>query len=174
MTLDVLSDFKPEMKIQVWIIIHKWNFVTKALFKHASCSLFILQFHLSHSSWFQMIRKEGIDTLTIMELQEACRARGMRALGMSHTRLRNQLSQWLELHLDKQIPSSLLLLTRTLYLAEHLSTEDQLKATISSLPETTVSKVEIKLRYYSFVKTCNSVSWITSQDNAMHLTIALS
>ena len=87
----------------------------------------------------QSIRKEGIESLAVWELQEANRMRGMRALGCSEERLKDQLLQWLELHLDKRVPSSLLLLSRTLYLPEEISKEQQIKATISVLPENTVS-----------------------------------
>ena len=86
-----------------------------------------------------MIRREGIDSLTVWELQEACRSRGMRALGVPEARLRAQLEDWLSLHLNEEVPASLLLLSRTLYLPESVSATDQLKATLSTLPETTVS-----------------------------------
>ncbi len=68
---------------------------------------------------------------------------GMRALGVSVDRMKQQLAQWLDLHLDHKVPSALLLLSRAMYLPEHLTTEDQLKATISVLPETTVSKTHL-------------------------------
>lgn len=61
---------------------------------------------------FQMIHKEGINSLTVNELQAACRARGMRALGVPEERLKAQLLQWLELSLEKKVPPSLLLLTQ--------------------------------------------------------------
>ena len=86
-----------------------------------------------------MIKKEGMDSLTVWELQEACRARGMRSLGVSTQRLQSQLQQWLDLHLDEQVPASLLLLSRTLYLPTDVAPEVQLKATLSALPETMVS-----------------------------------
>ncbi|ESP00432.1 hypothetical protein LOTGIDRAFT_140711, partial [Lottia gigantea] len=93
----------------------------------------------------KMIVKEGIDTLTMSELQSACRARGMRALGLSEPRLKFQLQQWLDIHLNEKIPPSLLLLSRALYLPDNLSTTEQLKATISSLPETTTSETIVKV-----------------------------
>ena len=40
-----------------------------------------------------MLMKEGIDSLTVPELQAACQARGMRALGMPVERLQSQLTQ---------------------------------------------------------------------------------
>jgi len=85
-----------------------------------------------------MILSEGIDNLTVDELQQACRERGMRALGVSENRLRNQLQQWLDLHLNQKIPLSLLLLSRALYLPENLAPEDLIKSTISSLPKSIV------------------------------------
>lgn len=42
---------------------------------------------------FQLIAEEGVDSLNVKELQAACRARGMRALGVTEDRLRNQLKQ---------------------------------------------------------------------------------
>lgn len=41
----------------------------------------------------QLIAEEGVDSLTVKELQAACRARGMRALGVTEERLKEQLKQ---------------------------------------------------------------------------------
>ena len=90
-----------------------------------------------------MIIKEGVDSLSMAELQAANRARGMRALGVSGDRLRAQLQQWLTLHVEERIPTSLLLLSRALYLPETLSTEQQLEATITKLTETAPSAVSM-------------------------------
>ncbi len=40
-----------------------------------------------------MIQKEGVDSLNVSELQGACQARGMRALGVPAERLKSQLQQ---------------------------------------------------------------------------------
>ena len=41
---------------------------------------------------FQLIEAEGgVEVLSAQELQTACRARGMRALGLSEERLKNQV-----------------------------------------------------------------------------------
>ncbi|KAJ7375252.1 letm1 and EF-hand domain-containing protein 1, mitochondrial [Desmophyllum pertusum] len=92
-----------------------------------------------------LIQREGVDSLTEQELQSACQARGMRAIGVPAARLRSQLRQWLELHLDEQIPASLLLMSRALYLPENVSKVEQLKETLSQLPETLVEEAEIKI-----------------------------
>lgn len=89
-----------------------------------------------------MIKQEGIQSLTVSELQAACRARGMRALGVPIERLQAQLSQWLELSLDEKIPPSLLLLSRALYVPENIPTSEQLKVTLQSLPELAGTEVK--------------------------------
>uniref|UniRef100_A0A8D2MVS4 Letm1 RBD domain-containing protein n=1 Tax=Zonotrichia albicollis TaxID=44394 RepID=A0A8D2MVS4_ZONAL len=66
----------------------------------------------------EMIAKEGVSGLSVAELQSACRARGMRSVGLSEEQLKEQLGQWLDLHLKENIPSSLLLLSRALYLID--------------------------------------------------------
>ncbi|KAK9891833.1 hypothetical protein WA026_016632 [Henosepilachna vigintioctopunctata] len=90
----------------------------------------------------KMIQKEGVDSLTLAEVQQACRARGMRAYGLSEERLRSQLSQWLDLSLNEKVPPSLLLLSRALMLPETIPTSDQLKATISTLPDAIVTQTK--------------------------------
>ncbi|XP_037022870.2 LETM1 domain-containing protein LETM2, mitochondrial isoform X5 [Artibeus jamaicensis] len=66
----------------------------------------------------QMIAKEGVSVLTVSELQAACRARGMRSLGLTEEQLRQQLREWQDLHLKENVPPSLLLLSRTFYLID--------------------------------------------------------
>ena len=70
----------------------------------------------------------------------ACKERGMRAIGMSEKAMKTQLSHWLDLSLNANIPTSLLLLSRTLYLPENLPPEEQIAATISALPESAAKK----------------------------------
>ncbi|KAG8591225.1 hypothetical protein GDO81_000094 [Engystomops pustulosus] len=93
----------------------------------------------------KLIAEEGVDTLNVKELQAACRARGMRALGVTEERLREQLKQWLELHLNQEIPTSLLLLSRALYLPDTLSPADQLKTTLQTLPESMAKEAQVKV-----------------------------
>ena len=70
----------------------------------------------------------------------------MRAYGLSEEALRNQLAQWLELSLEKKVAPSLLLLSRALFLPDTIPTSDQLKATISVLPDAVVSIIH----YYCY------------------------
>uniref|UniRef100_A0A914WSC7 Mitochondrial proton/calcium exchanger protein n=1 Tax=Plectus sambesii TaxID=2011161 RepID=A0A914WSC7_9BILA len=83
----------------------------------------------------QIMTEGGVDALSVAELQHACRARGMRSLGLSEDRLRAQLKQWLELSQSDKVPPSLLLLSRALYLPENLTFADRLKSLVSQLPE---------------------------------------
>lgn len=93
----------------------------------------------------QMIQKEGIESLTVAELQAACRSRGMRAMGLPEPKLRYQLAQWLDLSLKENIPPSLLLLSRAMFLSEALPATEQLKATISTLPKEAVTEAKYKI-----------------------------
>ncbi|XP_011062478.1 PREDICTED: LETM1 domain-containing protein LETM2, mitochondrial [Acromyrmex echinatior] len=90
----------------------------------------------------KLIEKEGIESLTRAELQQACRARGMRAYGLPENRLKEQLSQWLDLSLVKKVPPSLLLLSRALMIPETMPMSDKLKATISALSDTVVARTK--------------------------------
>ncbi|XP_065591966.1 mitochondrial proton/calcium exchanger protein isoform X2 [Cyrtonyx montezumae] len=93
----------------------------------------------------KMIAEEGVDSLTVKELQAACRARGMRALGVTEERLKEQLKQWLDLHLNQEIPTSLLILSRAMYLPDTLSPADQLKTTLQTLPESAAKEAQVKV-----------------------------
>ncbi|XP_076794417.1 mitochondrial proton/calcium exchanger protein isoform X2 [Arvicanthis niloticus] len=92
----------------------------------------------------KLISEEGVDSLTVKELQAACRARGMRALGVTEDRLKGQLKQWLDLHLHHEIPTSLLILSRAMYLPDTLSPADQLKSTLQTLPEIVAKEAQVK------------------------------
>ncbi|XP_055337002.1 uncharacterized protein LOC129587329 [Paramacrobiotus metropolitanus] len=93
----------------------------------------------------KMIQREGIDKLDDEELQAACRARGMRSIGVSRQRLQAQLAQWIDLSLREEIPPSLLLLTRAMYLPDNLTTQEQLKTTLAQMPEKLGGEVEVKI-----------------------------
>lgn len=43
--------------------------------------------------FLQLIAEEGVGSLNVNEVQAACRVRGMRSLGVTEERLREQLSQ---------------------------------------------------------------------------------
>ena len=68
----------------------------------------------------QRILWEGIDSLTKMELREACQERGMRSTGLSTDAYKDALQQWLDLSVNKNVPISLLIMSRTFFLREDM------------------------------------------------------
>jgi len=82
-----------------------------------------------------IIAKEGVDQLTVGELQVACKDRGMRAVGLTKEKLVKQLRQWIELSTNEKVPPSLLLLSRTLYLPESVDHVQAIGATITAMPK---------------------------------------
>ncbi|XP_041827346.1 mitochondrial proton/calcium exchanger protein isoform X2 [Melanotaenia boesemani] len=103
----------------------------------------------------KLIAEEGVESLNVNEVQAACRVRGMRSLGVTEERLREQLVQWLELHLNQQIPTSLLLLSRAMYLPDTLSPADQLKTTLQTLPEMVTKEAQLKVAEIELSKVDN-------------------
>lgn len=94
----------------------------------------------------KVIQTEGIESLTIQELQNACASRGIRAMGTSPGRLRDELQQWLDLHLEHQVPGTLLILSRAFsYTDRFMTTEEALKATFNSLPDNLVNEAELQV-----------------------------
>ncbi|EJK47193.1 hypothetical protein THAOC_34109 [Thalassiosira oceanica] len=85
----------------------------------------LLRFQLRHKTRVlkeddQRILWEGIDSLTKMELREACRERGMRSTGLSKEAYRESLQQWLDLSVQKKVPISLLIMSRTFFLHDEM------------------------------------------------------
>lgn len=90
----------------------------------------------------RVIQSEGIDNLTPAELNHACVSRGILTLNCSSSRLRDELSQWIELHLQHHVPSTLLILSRAFSVTDqNIPSEDALH----SLPENLVNEAELKV-----------------------------
>jgi hypothetical protein len=68
----------------------------------------------------QRILWEGIDSLTKMELREACQERGMRSTGLSKDQYKVALQQWLDLSVNMNVPISLLIMSRSYFLYDEL------------------------------------------------------
>ncbi|XP_070698847.1 mitochondrial proton/calcium exchanger protein isoform X2 [Pempheris klunzingeri] len=110
----------------------------------------------------KLIAEEGVESLNVNEVQAACRVRGMRSLGVTEDRLREQLSQWLELHLNQQIPTSLLLLSRAMFLPDTLSPADQLKTTLQTLPEMVAKEAQMLVAEMELSKVDNKTKLETT------------
>lgn len=69
----------------------------------------------------QRILWEGIDSLTKMELREACQERGMRSTGLTKDAYKDSLQQWLELSVNQKVPIALLIMSRTFFLRDEIA-----------------------------------------------------
>ncbi|KAK5124185.1 hypothetical protein LTR85_001888 [Meristemomyces frigidus] len=93
---------------------------------------------------------EGVDTLSVPELQTASAARGLRTHGVSPGRLRDDLQLWLDLRLKYGVPSTLLVLSNAFMYAQGKETEfdsllDALQAVLSSIPEELFHEIELEV-----------------------------
>ncbi|EGP87300.1 uncharacterized protein MYCGRDRAFT_100323 [Zymoseptoria tritici IPO323] len=96
------------------------------------------------------ISYEGVDTLSVPELQMACAARGLRTHGVSPGRLRDDLQLWLDLRLKYGVPSTLLVLSNAFMYAQGKENEfdtqlSALQAVLSSIPEELFHEIELEV-----------------------------
>lgn len=90
----------------------------------------------------RVIAREGVNSLDMWEVQQACKARGMRAYGLTEERMRNQLQEWIDLSLNEKVPQTLILLSRTMLLSDDAITSDKLKETIRVLPDSLATQTK--------------------------------
>ncbi|RDW75965.1 hypothetical protein BP5796_06786 [Coleophoma crateriformis] len=96
------------------------------------------------------ISYEGVDSLSVPELQIACQSRGIRTQGVSPARLREDLQSWLDLRLKHMIPSTLLVLSNAFMYASGKESEfstqiDALTGVLSSIPEELFHEIELEV-----------------------------
>ncbi|ETV99732.1 hypothetical protein H310_07790 [Aphanomyces invadans] len=91
----------------------------------------------------QQIIWEGLDSLDKEELQIACMERGMRATGLSKAGYVKQMKQWLDLSINKNVPASLLILSRAMNITSVENPEAALAASMSSMDEELVTEVAL-------------------------------
>ncbi|PSK60111.1 LETM1 domain-containing protein mdm28, mitochondrial [Elsinoe australis] len=115
----------------------------------------MLRYHIRHR--MRQIKRddraiayEGVESLSVPELQAACQSRGLRTQGMSPGRLRDDLHMWLDLRLKHGIPSTLLVLSNAFMYAQGKDMEfdtqiDALKAVLSSIPEELFHEIELEV-----------------------------
>uniref|UniRef100_A0A1A9VIC2 Mitochondrial proton/calcium exchanger protein n=1 Tax=Glossina austeni TaxID=7395 RepID=A0A1A9VIC2_GLOAU len=90
----------------------------------------------------RVIAREGVNSLDLWELQQACKSRGMRAYGLTEERMRTQLQEWIDLSLNEKVPPTLLLLSRTMLLSDDSITTDKLKETLRKLPDSLATQTK--------------------------------
>ena len=96
------------------------------------------------------IYDEGVDSLSVPELQMACASRGIRTQGMSPGRLRDDLQMWLDLRLKHGVPSTLLVLSNAFMYTQGQDIEidnqiGALQAVLSSIPEELFHEIELEV-----------------------------
>ncbi|KAJ9664390.1 LETM1 domain-containing protein ylh47 [Neophaeococcomyces mojaviensis] len=96
------------------------------------------------------ISYEGVDSLSVPELQMACASRGLRTHGLSPGKLREDLQMWLDLRLKYSIPSTLLVLSNAyMYTSgreKEIDTQiEALQAVLSSIPEELFHEIELEV-----------------------------
>ncbi|KAK3985368.1 LETM1-like protein-domain-containing protein [Cladorrhinum sp. PSN332] len=99
------------------------------------------------------ISYEGVESLSVAELQIACASRGIKSYGVSPARLREDLQTWLDLRLRDGVPSTLLVLSNA-YMYGQTQTEDNVSSQIqaltnvlSSIPEELFHEIELEVHH---------------------------
>ncbi|XP_063933496.1 mitochondrial proton/calcium exchanger protein-like [Zophobas morio] len=91
-----------------------------------------------------MILKEGVDSMTVSELQTACQDRGMRAIGITIERLRSQMRQWLNLNIKEKVPTTILLLSRALMINPSIDPDTIKSSLLTNLSENLVHETDLQ------------------------------
>lgn len=96
------------------------------------------------------IAYEGVDSLTVAELQVACASRGIKTQGVSPARLREDLQMWLDLRLKEGVPSTLLVLSNAYMYGQSgddavANQIDALIGVLSSIPEELYHEIELEV-----------------------------
>ena len=96
------------------------------------------------------ISYEGVESLSVPELQVAAQSRGIRTHGISPGRLRDELQSWLDLRLKYGVPSTLLVLSNAFMYAQGKDSEfntqiDALTGVLSSIPEELLHEIELEV-----------------------------
>ncbi|KAL4068092.1 LETM1-like protein-domain-containing protein [Scleroderma yunnanense] len=101
----------------------------------------------------QAIDTEGVDSLSVSELQGACQSRGIRTTGVSPARLRDELSTWINLHLHNRVSGVLLVLGRAFHFDRKPGDDEDGKTTViksiesvlSGLPDNLLNEAELEV-----------------------------
>eukprot|EP01126_Amoeba_proteus_P034472 TRINITY_DN3436_c0_g2_i4.p1 TRINITY_DN3436_c0_g2~~TRINITY_DN3436_c0_g2_i4.p1 ORF type:complete len:506 (+),score=138.45 TRINITY_DN3436_c0_g2_i4:424-1941(+) len=101
----------------------------------------------------KMIKYETLSRMSLVELKNACVARGIPPIG-TRASLETELNEWLHLSIDLEVPNSLLILSRAFRLYVDNSPEiENLARTIKHIPDEIVEDVEFEVaRAKAFAK----------------------
>jgi len=101
----------------------------------------------------QLILGEGVDELSTSELQAACQSRGIRTSGISARRLREELTTWINLHLNNRVSGVLLVLARAFQFDRQPGEGEDgktaiissLESVLSGLPDNLLNEAELEV-----------------------------
>lgn len=93
----------------------------------------------------KVIVAEGVDTLTLDELQHAVLARGMYSQTRNHRVLRERLRSWLDMSVTKNVPITLLILSRAFALNARADLAQTLKDTFDHMPQELIDEIEVRV-----------------------------
>jgi LETM1 and EF-hand domain-containing protein 1 len=91
------------------------------------------------------IMAEGVDTLTLEELQHAVLARGMYSQTKNKGVLRERLKSWLDMSVSKNVPITLLILSRAFALNARADLAHTLKDTFAHMPQELIDEIEARV-----------------------------
>lgn len=99
-----------------------------------------------------VISHEGVDNMSHSELVSACQNRGIQTTNLSEDRLRQELQQWIDLHVRNKISGTLLVLSKAFNYVAAGNNDDNaqshlrsLELTLSSLPDNLVNEAELSV-----------------------------
>ncbi|SPO28858.1 related to leucine zipper-EF-hand containing transmembrane protein 1 [Ustilago trichophora] len=99
-----------------------------------------------------VISHEGVDNMSQAELVSACQNRGIQTANLSEDRLRQELQQWIDLHVRNKISGTLLVLSKAFNYVAAGNNDDNaqshlrsLELTLSSLPDNLVNEAELSV-----------------------------
>lgn len=99
-----------------------------------------------------LISHEGVDNMSQSELVSACQNRGIQTDNLSEDRLRQELQQWIDLHVKNKVSGTLLVLSKAFNYVAAGNNDDNaqshlrsLELTLSSLPDNLVNETELSV-----------------------------
>jgi LETM1 and EF-hand domain-containing protein 1 len=91
------------------------------------------------------IMAEGVNSLTLEELQHAVLARGMYSQTKNKRVLRERLKSWLDMSINKTVPITLLILSRAFALNNRADLAGTLKDTFNHMPQELIDEIEARV-----------------------------
>lgn len=91
------------------------------------------------------IVSEGVESLTLEELQQAVLARGMYSQTKNKRVLRERLKVWLEMSVSKNVPITLLILSRAFALNARADLAQALRDTFDHMPQELIDEIEVRV-----------------------------